>query len=82
MDDPGRLDPLLALGTPLHESFELPQSDAVLSEVIESARALGNRAVEWRALLECCEVRMLTDPEGAAAEAPQVAQAAIEESNA
>jgi tetratricopeptide (TPR) repeat protein len=78
-DDPRRLDPLLALGTALFESFELPQADAVLSEAIESARALGERAVEWRGLLERCEVRMLTDPEGAAHEAREVAEEAIEE---
>jgi class 3 adenylate cyclase/tetratricopeptide (TPR) repeat protein len=77
-DDPRRLDPLLALGTSLYESFELPQADAVLSEAIESARALGEHAVEWRGLLERCEVRMLTDPEGAANEARQVAEQAIE----
>jgi tetratricopeptide (TPR) repeat protein len=77
-DDPRRLDPLLALGTALFESYELPHADAVLSEAIESARALGEHAVEWRALLERCEVRMLTDPEGAAKEARQVAEQAIE----
>ena len=78
-DDPRRLDPLLALGTALHESFELPLADAVLSDAIESARALGEPSVEWRALLERCQVRMLTDPEGAATEARQVAGEAIEE---
>jgi class 3 adenylate cyclase/tetratricopeptide (TPR) repeat protein len=77
-DDARRLEPLLALGTALYESFELPQADAVLSEAIESARALGEHVVEWHALLERCEVRMLTDPEGATNEARQVAEQAIE----
>jgi tetratricopeptide (TPR) repeat protein len=77
-DDPRRLDPLLGLGTALFDSYELPQADAVLSEAVESARTLGERAVEWRALLERCEVRILTDPEGATKEARQVAEQAIE----
>jgi class 3 adenylate cyclase/tetratricopeptide (TPR) repeat protein len=78
-DDPLRLDLLLALGTALFESFEIRQADAVLSEAVDFARAYGERTVESRALLERCQVRMLTDPEGAAKEARQVAEQAIEE---
>jgi DNA-binding SARP family transcriptional activator len=75
--DPARLKPLLALGIAFYETVEFEQADAVLSEAAESARVGRQPALEWRARLERCAVRILTEPREGSGEGLQMARQAI-----
>jgi len=59
--DPRRLDLLLDLGLALAQS-DLPRAEAVLSEAIEGARAVGDPVLEARAGVRWVFVRLLLDP--------------------
>ena len=59
--DPRRLDLLLDLGLALAQS-DIPRAEAVLSEAVDGARAVGDPVLEARAGLRRVFVRMLLDP--------------------
>jgi tetratricopeptide (TPR) repeat protein len=74
---PQRPQLLLDLGTALRRQEQLQQADTALAQAAATARTLGDRAVEWRAILARAEVLMLIEPEGRSHAANEKADRAI-----
>jgi class 3 adenylate cyclase/tetratricopeptide (TPR) repeat protein len=61
-DTPERAHLLLALGIALSQAGELREADAVLTEAIDAAAAVGDRRLEHRARIESLARRIWSDP--------------------
>jgi class 3 adenylate cyclase/tetratricopeptide (TPR) repeat protein len=74
-EDPTRLELLPDLATALTEAGDLSQADSILVETVETARAVGNERLEWRARLARTSVQVwmgASQEQGAAAAAEAV----------
>ena len=61
--DSAQLELLPDLGEALTQAGELASASSVLSDAIDVARTVGNRQVEWRAVVELTDLKMLIEPE-------------------
>jgi class 3 adenylate cyclase/tetratricopeptide (TPR) repeat protein len=77
-DDPARLELMRGLSNAFWTVGELTRAEGLLDELIEMAQAVGDRRLEWYALLERASRRTVTDPVGAADELHETAHAAID----
>jgi class 3 adenylate cyclase/tetratricopeptide (TPR) repeat protein len=77
-DDPTRLELMRGLSNAFWTVGELTRAEGLLNELIEMAQAVGDRRLEWYALLERSSRRTVTDPVGAADELRETASLAIE----
>src|SRR6266511_3039302 len=75
--DPRRIELLPRLGEALFKGGNLREAAEVLDEAIEVAEISGQRRSQSYALIERARVRVQTDPEGAAQEARDQAEAAV-----
>ncbi len=75
--DPRRIELLPRLGEALYKGGNLREAAEVLDEAIEVAEISGQRRSHSYAIIERARVRVQTDPEGAAQEARDQAEAAV-----
>ncbi|MGH3104976.1 MAG: adenylate/guanylate cyclase domain-containing protein [Gaiellaceae bacterium] len=61
-DDPERLELMRGLSNAFWTVGELNRAEGLLTELIEAARAAGDRRLEWYAVLERASRRTVTDP--------------------
>jgi predicted ATPase/class 3 adenylate cyclase len=77
-DDPARLELMRGLSNAFWTVGELTRAEGLLNELIEMARSVEDRRLEWYALLERSSRRAATDPVGAGGELHDTASQAIE----